>query len=201
MRNAGSSSRGRMVALLRRERLTVEQLGSSLRLTGNAVRAQLSTLGRDGVVEAAGEVRDGTVGKPSTLYGLTKGTDTLFSTAYAPALAALVAELGSTHPEEFESLLRGAGRRLARPAAGAFADRVAAAAQVLDGLGTDVEVTKEDDGYRLTGHGCVLAQAVLANPATCCVLEQLLADVTGADVREQCDRSEYPPKCGFVIRK
>ena len=200
-RSSGNSTRGLIVAMLRRGARTVDQIARALRLTDNAVRAQLSALERDGVVEAAGAVRDGSVGKPSTLYTLSVDTDTLFSSAYAPVLAALVAELGSTHPEELEPLLRAAGRRLARPAKGSFSERVEDAAQVLRNLGSDAEVARDEDGFTITGHGCALAQAVSANPAACCVIEQLLADVTAADVRERCDRSEYPPKCRFLIRK
>lgn len=200
-RSFGNSTRGRIVAMLRRGWRTVDQLAGSLGLTDNAVRAQLSTLERDGVVEAAGAVRDGTVGKPSTLYALTPETDTLFSSAYAPALSALIAELGSTHPEELESLLRGAGRRIATPATGPFSDRVEVAAQILRKLGSDADVVRTDEGFTITGHGCALAQAVAANPSACCIVEQLLSDVTGADVREGCDRSEYPPRCRFTVRK
>ena len=70
------STRGRrIVALLRRATLTVDQIAGTLGLTGNAVRAHLATLERDGVVEMrqgsgtfiatlSPEARDHTVGTP-----------------------------------------------------------------------------------------------------------------------------------------
>ncbi|MEO6866263.1 MAG: ArsR family transcriptional regulator [Gemmatimonadaceae bacterium] len=195
----GNSTRGRIVAILRRGWRSVDELATALGLTDNAVRAHIATLERDGVVAATGSRRDGTVGKPATLYGVAEGADTLFSSAYAPALSALVAELGSRYPEELESLLRGAGRRLAKPATGTFAKRVGAAAALLTELGGDADVEETPDGYSIHGHGCALGEAVSSRPETCCMVEQLLADVTGATVRERCDRSQNPPRCAFTI--
>jgi predicted ArsR family transcriptional regulator len=195
----GNSTRGRIVAILRRGWRSVDELAAALGLTDNAVRAHIATLERDGVVASAGERRDGTVGKPATLYGVADGADTLFSSAYAPALSALVAELGSRHPEELESLLRGAGKRLAKPASGTFAERVDSAAAILTELGADADVVETAEGYAIHGHGCPLTQAVSASPETCCMVEQLLSEVTGGRVRERCDRGHNPPRCAFVI--
>jgi predicted ArsR family transcriptional regulator len=44
------STRGRIVALLRRTGLTVDELAQELGLTANGVRAHLATLERDGIV-------------------------------------------------------------------------------------------------------------------------------------------------------
>ena len=95
----GNSTRGRIVAMLRRGWRSVDELASALGLTDNAVRAHIATLERDGVVASLGARRDGTVGKPATLYGVAEGAETLFSSAYAPALSAFVAEVGTRHPD------------------------------------------------------------------------------------------------------
>ena len=195
----GNSTRGRIVALLRRGWRSVDELAAALGLTDNAVRAHIATLERDGVVAATGSRRDGTVGKPAVLYGVAEEADTLFSSAYAPALSALIAELSERHPEELESLLRGAGHRLAKPASGTFAERVGDAATILTGLGADAEVNQTADGYEIRGHACALGRAVSTSADTCCMLEQLLSDVTGAAVQEHCDRDHKPPRCAFAI--
>jgi predicted ArsR family transcriptional regulator len=194
-----NSTRGRIVAILRRGWRSVDELAAALGLTDNAVRAHIATLERDGVVAVAGARRDGTVGKPATLYGVADGADTLFSSAYAPALSALVAEIGSQHPDKLESLLRGAGSRLATRAPGDFEERVRNAAALLTELGADADVEQTAEGYAIHGHGCALSQAVSSNPQTCCMVEQLLTDVTGARVCEQCDRTSNPPRCAFTI--
>src|SRR5947209_3928354 len=58
-----ATTRGRIVALLRGAAGTVDELAQTLGVTGNAVRAHLSTLERDGLVEPRG-LRRG-VSKPA----------------------------------------------------------------------------------------------------------------------------------------
>jgi predicted ArsR family transcriptional regulator len=200
-RQFGDSTRGRLVALLRRGHRSVEELAESLGLTDNAVRAQLAALEREGIVHAVAVRRDGAVGKPATLYGVAPATSSLFSSAYAPLLAALLAELGERlSSRQIDALLRGAGRRLAAtlPARASFAERARASAAFLTGLGAEADLVRTGDGYEIRGHGCVLSDAVTACPATCRAVEALVAEVTDANVTERCDRSGQP-NCRFVI--
>ncbi len=200
-RHFGESTRGRVVALLRRGERSVEELARALDLTDNAVRAQLSVLERDCVVHAVGIRRDGAVGKPATLYGLARDTSTLFSTAYAPLLVSLLTELGERMaPRELQTVLRSAGRRLA-PALSAkatFDERVRAGAGLLGELGADADLVQTTGGYEIRAHGCVVADAVTSCPATCRAVEALLSEVTRARVQERCDRSNQP-RCRFFI--
>ena len=200
-RHFGESTRGRVVALLRRGPRTVEELAAELGLTDNAVRAQLATLERDGVVASAGIRREGAVGKPATLYDVAPNSDTIFSAAYAPVLAALMAELGQrlTAPE-LRSTLRSAGRRLAPEASGrTFKSKVESAAALLADLGADADLVTTDEGFDIRSHGCPLAQAVNANPQSCRILEQLVAEMTGGRAHEHCDRSDSRPRCAFAV--
>jgi len=198
-RHFGDSTRGRIVAILRRGWRSVDEIAATLGLTDNAVRAHIATLERDGVVAAAGSRRDGSVGKPATLYGVAEGADTLFSSAYAPALSALIAELESRHPGEVRSILRGAGSRLGPRASGTFAERVGDAASLLTELGADADVVETAEGYEIHGNGCALSQAVSSHPDACCMVEQILAEVTGGKVCERCERGQNPPRCSFLI--
>jgi predicted ArsR family transcriptional regulator len=198
----GKSTRGRVVALLRRGARSVEDLAAALGLTDNAVRAQLATLEKDGVISAAGIRRDGSVGKPATLYDIDPAAHTLFSAAYAPTLAALVTELGKRmKPAELEAILRDVGKRLAPESTKATTPegRVRAAAALLAELGGDADLVKTADGVTIRAYGCPLAQAVSARPETCRAVEQLLSEVSGAKVREHCDRSHALPHCRFDI--
>jgi predicted ArsR family transcriptional regulator len=200
-RQFGESTRGRVVALLRRGERSVEELAASLGLTDNAVRAQLATLERDGVVQTVGIRRDGAVGKPATMYGVAADSSALFSTAYAPVLAALLAELGTRlSARELKAILRGTGRRLAPglPKGATFDERARASAAWLAGLGADAELVRTSDGYEIRGFGCPLADAVSTCPATCTAMEALLSDVTDTTVRERCDRASRP-RCRFLI--
>ena len=200
-RHFGASTRGRVVALLRRGPHTVEELAAKLDLTDNAVRAQLASLERDGVIVAAGQRREGTVGKPATLYATSPASDTIFSTAYAPTLAALLAELGQRlTTTELRAILKATGRRLApADSAKTFKARVENATRLLADLGADADLVARPDGYEIQSHGCPLAQAVNAHPQTCRIVEQLLSEVTDAKVHEHCDRTSDRPKCAFHI--
>ena len=200
-RQFGKTTRGRIVALLRRGERSVEELAAALDLTDNAVRAQLTQLEQDGVVRVVGTRRDGTVGKPATLYGVGRQTSALFSAAYAPLLSSLLAELGDRMTSsQLETVLRGAGRRLAPelPKSATFDDRARAGAALLADMGADADLVKTKEGYEIRGHGCVVSDAVSSCPATCRAVEELLSEVTGAKVQERCDRSDMP-RCRFVI--
>jgi DeoR family transcriptional regulator, suf operon transcriptional repressor len=200
-RQFGKSTRGRIVALLRRGERSVEELAAALELTDNAVRAQLVTLEKDGLVRAAGVRRDGAVGKPATVYTLAEESAPIFSSAYAHLLSALLMELSSrVPPAVLESALRDAGRRLApaRHPRGSYAERVRAGAGLLADLGADADLVRVRDGYEIRGHGCVVSEAVSACPATCRAVEALLSEITGATVTEHCDRSKAP-SCRFHV--
>src|SRR6185312_4485288 len=182
-RHFGDSTRGRIVAILRRGWRSVDEIAATLGLTDNAVRAHIATLERDGVVAATGSRRDGSVGKPATLYGVAEGAETMFSSAYAPALSAVIAELESRHPEDAESILRGAGSRLGPRTSGngggsgTLAERVGTAAALLTELGADADIVETAEGYEIHGNGCALSHAVSSHPGACCMVEQMLAEV------------------------
>ncbi|CAN5903718.1 hypothetical protein BH11GEM1_BH11GEM1_19600 [soil metagenome] len=200
-RQFGKTTRGRVVALLRRGQRSVEELAEALGITDNAVRGQLATLVREGVVESVGIRRDGAVGKPATLYGIAPSASSLFSSAYAPVLSALLVELGAKmSSRQLEALLRGAGRRLAStlPSLATFDERARASAAFLTGLGAEADLVQTSAGYEIRGHGCPLADAVAACPTTCHAVEELLSEITSVSVMEKCDRSDQP-RCHFFI--
>jgi predicted ArsR family transcriptional regulator len=193
------STRGRIVALLRRSRSTVNELAEALGLTDNGVRSHLTALERDGLVEQVATVRQG-VGKPAYLYGLTSAGEALPSKAYIPALDLLLGVMEDRlGRERTEALLEEAGRRAAPPASGGLRERVEAAAALLVALGGDVEVEEvEGGGYRLRGHGCPLGWVVSGHPGACRLAEAMVEGVVGAPVRECCAKGEHP-SCRFEI--
>jgi predicted ArsR family transcriptional regulator len=200
-RQSGKTTRNRVISLLRRGARSVEELAGSLGLTDNAVRAQLASLQREGVVRAVGIRRDGAVGKPATLYAIAADSSAIFSSAYAPVLTALLAELKrKMTSRQVASLMRRAGRRLARtlPERATFDERVKAGAGFLAAMGADADLVQTGAGYEIRGHGCLLSDAVVECPATCAVVEQLLREVTGGSVVERCDRADQP-SCRFSI--
>lgn len=195
------STRGRVVALLRRGEHTVDELAAALGLTDNAVRSHLAALERDGVVRQRGSRSTG--GKPAFLYEIAPEVESLFSTAYRPVLVELVQVLAERLPAEaVHDALQEVGRRLAAASPVApSADlrrRVDAAALVLTQLGGIAEVVETDEGYLLRGTACPLADAVRAHPSTCQAAERMVAELTGTPVIERCDR-DGRPRCAFVV--
>ena len=190
----------RLLGLLRRSRQTITSLAEALGLTDNAVRMHIAALHRDGIVEQVGTQRD-TGGKPARLYGLTRAGEELFPKAYALVLSKLVEEIVRTQGRaRAVELLRAVG---AQAAAGAQRGtspkhRVEAAAGVFRDLGTDVDLEKTDDGWRLQGYGCPLSEVTSGHPEMCELGKALVEEVVGSRVTECCVRGERP-RCGFVV--
>ncbi len=197
------STRGQIVALLRREPRTVEELARALDLTDNAIRSHLSTLERDGLLRQVGVRRGPGAGKPATLYEIHPDAEPSFSRAYAPVLRALLEELAAQlPPERGDALMDGLGKRLAaemgRPA-GDLEARVRAGSALLHALGGDVETDCGEDALVIRGcGGCPLSAAVSRRPELCEAVESLLTEYIGAPVRQRCDHGERP-RCRFEV--
>lgn len=200
-------TRAQIIALLRRGAKTVEELAQAVGVTDNAVRLHLAALERDGLVCSLGVRREGTVGKPATLYGVPPKADAVFSRAYEPVLTSLLVTLiGRLGTSELSELLRDVGRQLASTTpsdAASLEQRVRAAASVLDSLGGDTVVERaagpDDPGtWMLRGFACPLSRSVSECPPLCLAVEELVAGITGAKVQERCDRSESP-RCTFLV--
>lgn len=198
------TTRGQIVALLRRGSRTVEDLVHALSLTDNAIRSHLSALERDGLVRQEGVRRGTGAGKPASVYQIEPDAEALFSRAYAPVLGALLDELAEQMPaKRREALMQGVGRRLAaaagRPPAGGAEARARAAAALLNSLGAEVQTERSDGVLVLRGcTGCPLSVAVARRPELCRTIEALLSEFVGMPVRECCDHGDKP-RCCFQI--
>jgi predicted ArsR family transcriptional regulator len=185
-----TTTRGRIIALLRRAPRTVEELAQALELTDNAVRVQIATLERDGIVAQQG-VRRG-ARKPSTLYALTTEGEQLFPKAYGPVLRELLDVLAEQMPREaLEEMLRSVGRRLAATQPAMPAEpraRALAAVGVLNELGGLAELEGEGDRLLICGYSCPLSALVLRRPEICQLAAALLSEVVGGPVQEECER-------------
>lgn len=196
-----ASTRGQIIALLRRSSRTVNQLADELGLTDNAVRSHLAALERDGLVEQHRSVPRG-VGKPAYVYNLTPEADALLPKAYAPVLGLLLSTLAERMgPEELEELLREVGRRAAAGRNEPEQDirmRIDAAYGVLGELGGVADVEESDGTVWIRGYSCPLAALVPNHPQVCQLAEALLTELVGVPVREHCSKGERP-RCCFEI--
>jgi predicted ArsR family transcriptional regulator len=183
--------------------LTVEELARSLGVTDNAVRAQLTSLERDGLVRQAG-LRRG-AGKPSYSFALTPEFEPTLSRAYIPLLVRLLRELRETMPEKrLVELLRRIGRRWGAELSMTTSDpkaKLAAASALLNELGGVTEVQANGGGCSIRGYSCPLGLAVQENPRVCVAVEALLSELLGATVQEHCDREGERARCCFEVGK
>jgi predicted ArsR family transcriptional regulator len=195
-----SSTRGRIITLLRRSSRTVDELAQALDLTHTAVRAHLAALERDGLVQQRSERRGS--GKPSSVYDLTPEGEYLFPKAYGQFLYQLLDVLSERKPaDEVETLLREVGRRMAaqwKIPPGELRVRLEAAVEVLNELGGLMERETGGETLCIRGYRCPFAAVVLEHPEVCHLAETLLTELVGVPVQEQCERTG-PVPCRFVV--
>lgn len=195
-----ASTRGRLIALLRRDTHTVEELASELRLTDNAVRAHLAGLERDGFVQQSGVRRGGGVGKPAYAYELTADAEQFFPKPYATVLNELLDSLdGRLTHGDLEDLLRTVGRRIATEypvGSGDRHTRLEAATKALNQLGGLAELEDRAGALHIQGYGCPLTALVPDHPEVCHLAEAFVTSVAGVPMRERCDRA-VTPRCYF----
>lgn len=205
--NIGGAMRGRIIRLLRRGEKTVDELAAELGVTDNGVRSHLAVLENAGVVEQSSTRHTGTPGKPATVYRVAQEAEPHLSAAYAPILEALLVALENRlETKELDALFREVGRKLAEdqeaaPKSASLATRARLAASLLGELGAEIDVETTDAGVVIKGHACPVASAVRVQPGVCRAMEELVAGVTGAHVRECCERAEGGARCRFEIRR
>jgi predicted ArsR family transcriptional regulator len=200
-RRFSNSTHGRILALLRGAGATVKDLAMALDLTESAVRTQLASLEREGLVQHSGTRRG--IRKPHFIYTLTPLAEQLFPKAYDALLyQVLLALKRYMSADEMESMLLEIGRDLAHQAAvnpsAGLAERVRAAARLLSELGGAAELEQQDGRFVLRGASCPFAAVVPAQPFICQLVATIIAEITQADVQETCVR-ETPPRCHFTI--
>lgn len=196
------STRGQVLAHLRRGPGTVEQLARGIGLTDNAIRAHLATLERDGLIRQTGTRRGPGAGKPAVVYELAPDAEVRLSRAYAPVLTSLLEELSERlPPDQTEAVLLAVGRRLAQAmprGRGKLDERVRDAVALLNDLGGDAAVESDDSGLRIRGCGCPLSVAVSRRPEACRAVQGLLSEIIGVPVVQCCEYGPRP-RCCFTV--
>jgi predicted ArsR family transcriptional regulator len=198
-----SPARIAVIDAIRRGHHTVNELARALGVTDNAVRLQLSVLERDGLLRRRGVLHSGRAGQPAAEYELSADGEHALSRAYRPVLASLVESLGRRlDVRALRSLFSDAGRKLAAKgqsdARGSLAARAAAGVALIESLGGSASVELGRHQAILQGVGCPLAAAVRAEPATCYIMESLLAEHAGLKARQRCAHGDKPC-CRFEL--
>ena len=189
------TTRGRIVGLLQRGGLTAHDIASSLDLTPTAIRAHLTAMERDGLVQRAGQ-RSGTT-RPANVFELTPEVEQLLSRAYLPFLTQLVgvfSERFAVLPaRRSDARGRQEPRRRdippVRKSRGAREGRQRAAQRAAGAL-THVE---KNGRLAIKGVSCPLAALTGKHPAVCLAIESLVGEIVGV-AGEGVLRSQRPPR-------
>ncbi|MBK9154343.1 MAG: helix-turn-helix domain-containing protein [Chloracidobacterium sp.] len=200
--NFFDSTRGQVLGLLRRGIGTVEELSAQLDITDNAVRAHLTTLERDGLVERVG-TQPG-LRRPHFNYVLTYDAEQLFPKAYSTLFNQLLTTLKLRFgQEEFDTILSEVARSLA---AGNTAQknetvesRTKRAVGTFESMGGAPALSSEGGNvliYCVTS--CPFDASVSQHPEVCALAEAFLSEVTGLEVKERCNKGDRP-KCSFEL--
>jgi predicted ArsR family transcriptional regulator len=170
-------------------------------MTGNAIRAHLAALERDGLVETR-EVRRGP-GKPSRIYALTPSGEGVFPKAHGLVMGAMIEELRARlGPAEMARFLRDVALRL--PAASAppgspLAARLEAAAAAFGGLGGVAQVEETATGYAIFCRDCPLGDVATGHDEACGIAQAVLSEVAKERLENRCARGSRP-SCRFEVR-
>jgi predicted ArsR family transcriptional regulator len=197
-----ASTRGKILALLRADSHTVNELAEALELTDNAVRSHLTSLERDGLIQQLG-MRPG-FRKPHILYSLTGEAEYLFPTAYGPLLRHVLAVIGRRLPsQELRTSLREVGRTAAMEHLDQIKgktpnQRIEIALSALNALGGEATVQEKEGRRFIYGNGCPLSAATAHHPEACLIVEALLSEIIDIPVKEHCHHGEAP-RCRFEI--
>ena len=185
---------------MRKRKCTVEDLANEIGITGNAIRAQLALLLREGLVEPVGEIKG--TRKPALIYGATRDVDLYFSKAYPSMLANLLDVLADQMSgKEFKTVMKKLGQKIANSkpsSARNLRERVEDAVKFYEALGGLADIEEEGGKLIIRGHGCPLAETVTAHAGICIAIESLMTELIGIPVRQRCDRGERS-NCSFEV--
>lgn len=193
-----SSTRGRVVLLLRESPKTVNDLAAALGITDNAVRAHLLSLERDQLIRSSGTIPGAR--KPHAIYELTENARQHFPRPYGAILKRLLSVLKGRLPgRSVIADMRETGRQMAADIAiGPDADRLESCVATLQELGGSARIVVEDGQTSIKSDSCPFGEIVTDHPEVCRLAESMIEEIVGETVRETCDRNGAP-KCCFLI--
>jgi len=195
------STRGKIVLLLRISDRTVDELSKELGVTDNAIRANLLSLERDGLVFQSGVTKG--FRKPHFSYSLTHDAEMLFPKPFDSLFTQTVSVLKKQFPpKKVEQILRRIGAELGGqyklPDKTAMNIRLDTAVNAFKDLGGVAAVSQKDGKTVISGKSCPLAAAVISHKEVCKLAESMVGEIVDTDVEEICER-KGTPKCRFEI--
>lgn len=191
-------------SLLRKPRITINELAEAVGINPISVRHHLTNLQMEGLI-AAEEERHG-VGRPRLVYSLTEDGMERFPTRYLRFTTRLLAQMKESMPAPMVTQLF---NQVAEDLAGEYAsqiqglsmeERLEFVKELLAQEGFTVEWEKKDGEYRIHEISCPYYQIGIAHPEVCTVDQTVISKMLALPASKvQCilDGSSH---CTYVVQ-
>ncbi|MCX7608585.1 MAG: winged helix-turn-helix transcriptional regulator [Anaerolineales bacterium] len=199
------STRDRILqTLLKRPRMTINELAEAVGINPISVRHHLTNLQVEGLV-AAEEERHG-VGRPRLVYSLTERGMERFPTRYLRLTSRLLDQLKSTMPapmvrELFLQMASNIAQEYTEQMQGLnMEERLQVAAELLAQEGFTVEWEKEGTQYRIHEITCPYLQIGQNHPEVCTVDQTLISKMLAVPAEKVQCILHGDAKCTYVVQ-
>jgi predicted ArsR family transcriptional regulator len=191
--------------LLRRPRITINELAEAVEINPISVRHHLTNLQMEGLIEAE-EVRHG-VGRPRLVYSLTQDGMERFPTKYLRLTTRLLAQMKETMPGPVVSKLF---NQIAEDLASEYSsqiqglsmeERLEFVKELLAQEGFTVEWEKKDGAYQIHEISCPYYQIGIAHPEVCTVDQTLISKMLALPANKVQCILDGGSHCTYVVQQ
>jgi predicted ArsR family transcriptional regulator len=191
--------------LLRRPKITINELAEAVDINPISVRHHLTNLQMEGLIEAE-EVRHG-VGRPRLVYSLTQDGMERFPTKYLRLTTRLLAQMKETMPGPMVSKLF---NQIAEDLASEYSsqiqglsmeERLEFVKELLAQEGFTVEWEKKDGEYQIHEISCPYYQIGVAHPEVCTVDQTLISKMLALPANKVQCILDGGSHCTYVVQQ
>ena len=190
--------------LLRRPKITINELAEAVEINPISVRHHLTNLQMEGLIEA-NEVRHG-VGRPRLVYSLTQDGMERFPTKYLRLTTRLLTQMKETMPapvvsQLFNQVAEDLAKEYSSQIQGlSMEERLEFVKELLAQEGFTVEWEKKDDQYQIHEISCPYYQIGVAHPEVCTVDQTLISKMLAVPASKVQCILDGGVHCTYVVQ-
>ena len=190
--------------LLRRPKITINELAEAVEINPISVRHHLTNLQMEGLIEAA-EVRHG-VGRPRLVYSLTQDGMERFHTKYLRLTTRLLAQMKETMPAPvvaklFNQIAEDLASEYSSQIQGlSMEERLEFVKELLAQEGFTVEWEKKGSEYQIHEISCPYYQIGVAHPEVCTVDQTLISKMLALPANKVQCILDGGSHCTYVVQ-
>ena len=190
--------------LLRRPKITINELAEAVEINPISVRHHLTNLQMEGLIEAA-EVRHG-VGRPRLVYSLTQDGMERFPTKYLRLTTRLLAQMKETMPAPvvaklFNQIAEDLASEYSSQIQGlSMEERLEFVKELLAQEGFTVEWEKKGTEYQIHEISCPYYQIGVAHPEVCTVDQTLISKMLSLPANKVQCILDGGSHCTYVVQ-